>query len=478
MFQLIKFEFFKAYRQKAFLLGTLFCCGFLIIAALTQESQLGDVRGKINEQEAAMAEKRALAVEDLALVESGEKTYTSSSLWDDPRGYYTWHEFTVQLPVPENAFWAVGQRDLFEDIHTIGIFKPARVAAKAVANPLPMLWGQFDPAFVLVFILPLFLIGLGFRLIGEESSSGTLPLILSQPISTRRFFILKTAVWFLPFLLAVLASLAFSQAWASGLASLVQGSFLILAAAVSLYALFWMLVTLLLCRFCPTSSMAALGSVMLWVVMVVVLPKTLATLSSQVRPVPQRILLTGALREATRAVQAKAEKLLERYYSDHPELAVKEDATEEDAHQNFFDYYQKTLSINLAADAEIKPLLDDYYGQRDSQQQFEQNLSFFVPPAMFQHLLEIVSGSSSKDRLEFAKQVESFSTLWREHFQRLAFEKRLITSADIPQLPRFEFKSEPLSGTATKLLLVMLGINLLLLGWAWISFANVPIKKD
>lgn len=474
MRHLLKLEFLKAYRQKSLVLGALLFSALLLGAALTQHAQIKELRTEVHEQQDTFAEKRAKALQSLHAVEAGTASYPS--LWDDPRGYFTWHEFLVQMPVTDNAVWAVGQRDLFEDSQLLGIYKPPSVASKAIANPLPMLWGQFDPAFVIVFLMPLILIGLGFQLVGEETSRGTLPLVLSQPISSRRFFLMKAAVWFLPFLLVTLLVIALIQAMSGGLASLFSLNFLILASSVSLYALFWLGVTLLLCRFAVNASLAALGSVMLWVILVAVLPKAVATLSTQVKPLPSRPLLTGALREATREAQAEADKVLAQYYQDHPELGERADMTVEAAHQRFFDYYQKSLSVNLEAETTVKPLYEHFYAQRTAQQTFERNMSFFLPPVMMQSILEILAGNSSQHRLDFAKQVNAFSTQWRTYFQRLAFEKRLLASQDIAQLPNFQFERQAETSIAMTLCIVMLFLNLALLVAFWLSFGKLRLK--
>ena len=476
MLTLLRLEFFKAYRQKSLLFGTLSFCLLLGIATYVQHQQVNRLRNQTQALELATQERYKTSLGKLKEVEAGKATYPS--LWDDPRGYYTWHEVSANMPLPQTAFLAVGQRDLFENVHTFGIFKGAEVAGKAIANPLPMLLGQFDPAFVLVFLMPLFLIGLGFRLIGEESRQGTLPMLLSQPISSRRFFAMKTAVWFLPFLAATFLSLLLCQAFGAGLESLATWETPVLLGFVALYATFWLLTTLLLTRWCSSTASAALGLVVCWIVLSVILPKTTATFSDSIYPIPSRLLLTGAQREATRDVQAKANKLLAEYYVDHPELADVPEAPVEASLKRFYDYYQKTLTVQLEVENQVRPLKEEFYRQRTRQQAFEQTLSYVMPPVLMQQALNYLAGSSSQDQLHFARYLESFGIQWRSHFQRLAFEKTLISSQNLADLPIFVLPDISHRNPIRKMAITMAFLNLLLLTGCWQGFADNQFRKN
>lgn len=476
MLTLLRLEFLKAYRQKSLLFGTLTFCMLLCIAAYVQHQQVERLRNQTQALELAAQERLKTSLDKLKDVEAGKATYPS--LWDDPRGYYTWHEVSANMPLPPTAFWAVGQRDLFENVHTLGIFKGAEVAGKAIANPLPMLWGQFDPAFVLVYLMPLFLIGLGFRLIGEETRQGTLPMLLSQPISSRRFFAMKTAVWLLPFLAATCLSLLLCQTFAAGMGSLATWETSVLLGFVTLYATFWLLTTLLLARWCSSTASAALGLVVCWMVLTVILPKTTATFSDRIYPIPSRLLLTGAQREATRDVQAEANKLLAQYYVDHPELADEPDAPVEASLKRFYDYYQKTLTVQREVENQVLPLKEEFYQQRTRQQAFEQTLSYVMPPVLMQQLLNYLAGSSSQDQLHFARYLESFGTQWRNHFQRLAFQKTLISSQNLADMPTFTLPEISHRDRIGNMTLTMAMLNLLLLVGCWLGFADSQFRKD
>ncbi|MEJ7658781.1 MAG: hypothetical protein WKG07_03710 [Hymenobacter sp.] len=62
---------------------------------------------------------------------------------------------------------------------------------------MKLLVGNFDLAFVLVYLLPLFVIALGYGLLAGEQESGVLPLLRVQAASVRRLLLGKLLFGFL-----------------------------------------------------------------------------------------------------------------------------------------------------------------------------------------------------------------------------------------------------------------------------------------
>jgi ABC-2 type transport system permease protein len=60
----------------------------------------------------------------------------------------------------------------------------------------------------------------------------------------------------------------------------------------------------------------------MWLALVVLLPSLCNVLATTTYPVPSRVEMIQAVREASDAATAEGSKLLSKYYEDHPELAA------------------------------------------------------------------------------------------------------------------------------------------------------------
>jgi cell division protein FtsW (lipid II flippase) len=101
--------------------------------------------------------------------------------------------------------------------------QPSIAAATDPENPHRLLIGRFDAAFVVVFLVPLFIIALTYSLIAGERERGTLALLLAQPVTLPALITAKLAprviiVVALLALIAVLFALAIAQVNGAGLA--------------------------------------------------------------------------------------------------------------------------------------------------------------------------------------------------------------------------------------------------------------------
>src|SRR3546814_6574788 len=56
-----------------------------------------------------------------------------------------------------------------------------------IENPLNLMTGTFDISFVVIFLLPVFIIALTYDMLSGEKESGTLALAMTQPVSLRTF---------------------------------------------------------------------------------------------------------------------------------------------------------------------------------------------------------------------------------------------------------------------------------------------------
>ena len=89
-------------------------------------------------------------------------------------------------PAPLSAL-AVGQGDVYPNyIKVTARSLDALVSGDQIEHPLAVSNGQFDAAFVVLFLYPLLIFAVSFDLTATERDRGTLRMVLAQPVTLRR----------------------------------------------------------------------------------------------------------------------------------------------------------------------------------------------------------------------------------------------------------------------------------------------------
>ena len=133
---------------------------------------------------AGNAERARALGEELAAIENGAEP---ASRFRDPRapnvlgGARGSHTAALD-PGPLTAL-AVGQSDLLPYYYDVNIYTNESTFQQngEVENPLNLMVGRFDLAFVVIYLLPLLILALSYNVLSEEREQGTLALTLSQP---------------------------------------------------------------------------------------------------------------------------------------------------------------------------------------------------------------------------------------------------------------------------------------------------------
>ncbi len=112
------------------------------------------------------------------------------------------------LPVSNLAALSIGQSDLQNRVLLIRLDSERETFdhdESDLQNPLKMKIGEFDFAFVVIYLLPLLILAASFNLLSGEKETGVLSLVLSQPVSLSE--LVRAKVW-----LRALILLGFAEA--------------------------------------------------------------------------------------------------------------------------------------------------------------------------------------------------------------------------------------------------------------------------
>ncbi|MDJ0928321.1 MAG: DUF3526 domain-containing protein [Gammaproteobacteria bacterium] len=365
-------------------------------------------------------------------------------------------EYAV-LPPSGLAAFAVGQSDLLTNHIAVTMRNLAHVTEKSeFQNPLHLLSGSFDLAFVVIYLLPIFVLGLSYNMLSSEKEQGTLAMILAHPVSLRELMASK---------LVSRIGILVGVVLAAGLVSLLLvgnqlGSaetwlrFLAWAALTALYCLFWFALALLVNARGRSSENNGITLAGLWLLLVVVVPTLVSLIASIIYPPPSRMEMIAAGRAASQEAEANAAKSLDEFYFDHLEFVP----NPEDKIQDFFAHF---LAREQAVSDAVAPVQQRFREQLNQQQQLVNRFQFVSPAIMMRLALNEVSGTSVDRYEHFEDQVLAFRDRWTEYFMTRFLQNVPLRSADYEKFPAFDYQPEPLALSLARIAASAIGLAVL-----------------
>lgn len=350
---------------------------------------------------------------------------------------FAWHRqgYLVRQAASPLAPLVVGQRDLNPGYYRLtGMSLYYQLFQNELANPQKLLVGNFDLAFVLVYLLPLFIIALGYGLLAGEKESGVLPLLRVQAASVRRLLLGKLLFGFL--LVAGLAvGLSLLGFAAVGARPGRDGASLALwLLTVLSYCAFWWAVVWLVASFNRDSAVSALAAVGLWLLFLLVVPAGLSAALSVWRPVDSSELATLVRRRGIdneqddRAVRA----VVRRYLRQQPGLAPPADTL-----------FQPQLgakgyaAFTQLSDQAHRPLVENYLRAVAARDQLAARFDVVNPAVHAQNLLSQTARTDLGTYLDFVRQLPGFHQRIVGFYYPRLFRNQALTLAAYARRPQF-----------------------------------------
>jgi ABC-2 type transport system permease protein len=349
-------------------------------------------------------------------------------------------------PAPFSAL-AVGQSDLHPYYARVTIrTRPALVQSDELENPVNLLTGRFDLAFVLAFCWPVLVLPLLYNVASEERESGTLALVASQPVSWTAMLLVRLSV---RVGLAVAVTLAVSvlTLWTSGALAKVSAIDLTTwSGVVMALALFWTGVATLV-NAAGWSSAANSGAlIVMWLLTAIVIPSLVGEAAHLWAPVPSRVELITAVRQAASLTPSETTTLVSSYYETHPDAERSTDAADTTAIRG--------LAQQDEVDARIDPILTAYSEAVAQQQAFADGLRFLSPPLLIHDAVTELAGSGAGRYRQFGAQVDQYHRRWRGYFYPLVHARTMLGTPHYDNAPRFTFVDEPAASVRRRTMLL------------------------
>jgi ABC-2 type transport system permease protein len=348
--------------------------------------------------------------------------------------------------VPTNplAPMAFGQSDMIPNYYLVTYRSRVNFMYDSeIENPWNLLSGRFDVAFVIVYLLPLFIFAMSYNLLSAEREQGTLRMLLSQPLTLTRLVLAKVsiracAILACAILIPLIALLIFRVETHSATSLVQLGAWAVLVCA---YGLFWFAVAVIANAFSRSSAANALTLVASWVVFVLILPVLLNLAVSIASPAPSRTELATQTRLITVDGLRRYQKLLsaDYRYSNQPEMLLPKDGRFAVQPRP-----QAAFMLQRDVDAEIQKLLDRFDAQLEGQQSLVDGWGIISPAIIVHEGLATLAGNGSQRYLHFQRQVATFHTAWKQFFEPRILEGVAMTEADFAAIPAWVWQEETL----------------------------------
>ena len=395
----------------------------------------------------------------IMLIDSIENGYdVNVPSWTIPTNPITvgnYHPRVIAVKPLPFSFIATGQSDLYTPF-----VKPTlsgddyAINFLEMTSPIQLLFGSFDLAFVIVYLMPLLIIAFSYNVLSAEKEGGSIYLLASQPINMNIWLFQKLGLrlFWLAILVIISITLVFLILKIDLFSYLTTYfSFLI---QVLVYLFFWFVLAFLVNLFVGNSAKNAVSLISLWIIFVLLVPSILNQLGNTFYPMPSRTLMINEMRSKKTEVTEKQDKILDNFLRDHPEYALN-NASEQKT------FYHRYIASQELIMEEMAPIVKTYEEQLKNQQYLIKRLKWISPSLMIQTSLNKLAGNSSDDYENFRKQAITYAETWRNYLTPFLFNNKNFTANDFIDLPKFKNNQLKSSSHITLMQLLFISLSLL-----------------
>ncbi|MFN8000221.1 MAG: DUF3526 domain-containing protein [Acidobacteriota bacterium] len=326
-----------------------------------------------------------------------------------------------------------------------------------ISNPATLALGNFDLAFLLVFLYPLLIIAFTHNTLSSEQEQGIWPLLCSQPMSSHKILALKASLRFLPIVAVWVLTLLVGLLWLRLPFDQRFGFVLLISLS---YLLFWFAASWFVMSFRRSSNFNALTLLGGWLTLTILLPAALNVALATFLPVPEAFAVTVNQREGYHQQwdRPKAETM-QRFFQRYPQYASFQAPTDKFS----WGWYYAAQHLGDEDAAEASAQLRAKLLQR---QQWLQRLAWLVPTINAQTALNKIAQTELDNHLAYLDSVRSLHEQIRLHFYPAMMRNDQPPPIKWSNLPHHQFNDELFPAVFPMTSLSLLALSLLLLLWS------------
>lgn len=338
------------------------------------------------------------------------------------------------LPPSPLMVISVGQSDLYANYYKFGLNKKQALYHEAeILNPTVLFNGYFDPAFVIIYILPLIIIAVCYNVISSEKERGTIKMLVTSGFSTRKLLLIKFIFRFLLMYVFTTLLLFLIMLFSGVNIAAAMGEIGVLLFELIWYMLFWVAVCLAVNLLNLSSGINAAILSGIWLLLLITLPAVLNIMARENYPMPSRLELIAETREASDSARQNMNAMLSGFMEDHPELVPAGSKI------NPADFAVTSLRTALAVEEAVKPLEKAFITRKEEQEKVLSRLGFVAPGIRLQQVLNRIAGTGEERYHAFRISLEENHEKFRGYFARKIFGGEKMTGEDYKNIPETEF---------------------------------------
>jgi ABC-2 type transport system permease protein len=360
-----------------------------------------------------------------------------------------WNAPRVSPPPSPLTVLAVGQSDLVPSSYKLGLdgrleWQARGRVAQQLEHPLLLKASRFDLAFVMLYLYPLIILAISANMITGEKETGTLNLLLSQPVRLGVLVFGKVGIRAL-LVLTFTVGISFGAFTIVGIAG--EGGAVARVCAWSIavvaYGAFWFGLCVVVNAFARSQAASALMLAVAWLAFLVIIPSAINAVATALYPVPPRSEFLNASRAAEDSARTKRKALVAAFLQQRPDIAA-------------YGWTVETLGIGYPLVPEampeaieanealsmLQPVIARFEGQLAAQQRFVSSVGFLSPAVLMQSILYDLAGTGRARHEHFLRQLNAFNETWNAFFDIKPFRREMVNAADYDRLPRFHFREE------------------------------------
>jgi len=349
-------------------------------------------------------------------------------------GYSAYYNFHLTYDRPSDfAFVAMGQRDLLPWKHRLRMLAlEGQIYERDVANPIFILMGRLDFAFLATFVLPLVLIILLHDIRSSERIAGRYNLLVATAgqgfslwfvrVSLRSFIIFISLI--IPLLIAsFFIGVAFKTV-------------LLASVYVFIYTFFWMLLCYWFSSWRLSGSVILVCLIAIWLLLAIIIPAGGRYAIEKTITIPSDADILLHQRETVNdAWDLPKESTMNAFVSRHPELsdhAIVEETFE-------WKWY---YAFQQVGDQETESLSHAYRTGRIKRDYFADLVALLVPPALLERALQKLAETDMLAALAYEDRVRDFHAELRSFYYPKLFPDQPFDKTALDDLPVFNEKTE------------------------------------
>lgn len=343
------------------------------------------------------------------------------------------YTFTASNPPAPLAALSLGQRDLYPYYYLLNAQSLYVQTLKGdIHNPFRLSGGNFDLAFVCIYLLPLLIIALGFDVLSFEQDMGTYTLLRNSPHPIRNILLAKMLFRF-TITAAIILLLSLYGMAVTG--KEVTGSLLPLLLWITvllLYSLLWHSLLLFINTLRKSTAFNAIAALATWIGLLIIIPATLNLYINNHNP-PDALKLAGLMRSRNMPETDEAmHTTLDSFYHYYPSLQPA-------GKPNPYFYYQGYSAFIWLNDRQSKKITDHFYQAAMDNNLFVQRFACINPAVLTQWLLNTVAATGMEREMEFKQAVSNFhgQIFWFSNTP--LFSNQLLTPTHYQRQPVFHF---------------------------------------